>query len=56
MANPTDFQLPVDLPKPIDDGACDHLIGMRMPPVSLSSTVGRMVDLGRLMAPFTAIP
>jgi peroxiredoxin len=55
MANPTDFPLPVDLPKPTDDGACDHLIGMQMPPVSLSSTVGRMVDLGRLTAPRTVI-
>jgi peroxiredoxin len=55
MANPTDFPLPADLPKPIDDGACDHLTGMRMPPVSLSSTAGRMVDLHRLTAPRTVI-
>jgi peroxiredoxin len=55
MANPTDFPLPADLPKPIDDGACDHLTGIRMPPVSLSSTAGRMVDLGRLTAPRTVI-
>jgi peroxiredoxin len=55
MANPTDFPLPLDLPTPVDDGACDHLIGMQMPPVSLSSTVGRMVGLGRLTAPRTVI-
>jgi peroxiredoxin len=55
MANSTDFPLPADLPKPIDDGACDHLTGMRMPLVSLSSTAGHTVDLGRLAAPRTVI-
>src|SRR6266849_6694307 len=65
MSNPTDFPLPPDLPKPVDDGACDHLTGMRMPPVSLSSTAVRMVDLGKLIAssrtviycyPMTGVP
>lgn len=39
------FQLPADLPVPVDDGACDHLSGMRMPPVTLRSTGGRDVCL-----------
>src|SRR6266446_4309040 len=55
MSNPTEFPLPADLPRPIDDGACDHLTGMRIPPVSLASTAGRMVDLGRLAAPRTVV-
>jgi peroxiredoxin len=45
----TDFTaLPSDLPPPIDDGACDHLIGVAMPPVRLPSTAGRLVDLAGL--------
>jgi len=48
MSNPTDFPLPPDLPKPVDDGACNRLTGMLMPPLALPSTAGRMVDLGKL--------
>ena len=45
----TDFTaLPSDLPRPVDDGACDHLAGLAMPPVRLPSTAGRLVDLGSL--------
>jgi len=55
MTNPTDFPLPPDLPKPVDDGACNHLTGMRVPPVSLRSTAGRMVNLGGLTAARTVI-
>jgi peroxiredoxin len=47
--------LPSDLPRPIDDGACDHLIGLAMPPIRLPSTSGRLVDLGALTAPRTVI-
>ena len=32
--------LPDNLPVPIDDGACDHLIGMQLPQLSLHSTAG----------------
>jgi peroxiredoxin len=39
---------PPDLPRPVDDGACDHLPGMAMPAVALPSTAGRMVDLSAL--------
>jgi peroxiredoxin len=42
------FELPSNLPRPIDDGACNHLVGMTMPHVRLPSTSGRTVDLGDL--------
>jgi peroxiredoxin len=42
------FELPPDLPVPVDDGACDHLPGMAVPPVSLRSTAGRWVRLSEL--------
>src|SRR5690606_39169314 len=48
-------ELPPDLPRPADDGACDHLPGMAMPAVRLPSTAGRVVDLGALGAPRTVI-
>ena len=38
------YALPKDLPVPTDDGACDHLTGMRVPSVPLLSTAGRVVD------------
>ncbi len=41
-------ELPPDLPVPHDDGASDHLRGMRMPRVSLRSTGGRDVDVADL--------
>lgn len=34
-----------DIPIPTDDGACDHLLGMSIPSVSLMSTAGRVVNL-----------
>ncbi len=40
--------LPKDLPIPIDDGACDHLPGLRVPSAPLPSTAGGLVDLARL--------
>lgn len=42
------YELPPDLPVPEDDGACDHLAGMRLPSVPLASTAGRAVDLAAL--------
>lgn len=42
------YELPGNLPVPVDDGACDHLMGMRLPSVPLISTSGRVVDLSRL--------
>ena len=41
-------ELPKNLPVPVDDGACDHLPGMRLPSVPLLSTAGRWVDLAGL--------
>jgi peroxiredoxin len=40
--------LPEGLPVPIDDGACDHLPGLRLPSIPLVSTDGRKVDLASL--------
>jgi peroxiredoxin len=42
------YELPENMPVPVDDGACDHLMGMRLPSVALMSTAGRVVDLSRL--------
>jgi peroxiredoxin len=49
------FELPPDLPRPVDDGACRHLAGMQLPPLRLASTVGSVVDLGALPAGRTVI-
>jgi peroxiredoxin len=42
------YELPNDLPVPTDDGAADHLPGMRLPPIPLTSTGGETVDLSAL--------
>jgi peroxiredoxin len=42
------FDLPEGIPVPTDDGASDHLQGMRLPSVSLMSTAGETVDLAKL--------
>ncbi len=42
-------ELPKNLPVPVDDGACDHLVGMRLPLVPLLSTAGRIVNLAGLL-------
>ncbi|KAG6830925.1 hypothetical protein H0H92_013853 [Tricholoma furcatifolium] len=50
-ADPTiqHLDLPSDLPVPIDDGACDHLVGTSLPAISLASTAsGVPVDLSTL--------
>ncbi len=41
-------EVPDNLPEPEDDGACDHLPGMRLAPVSLASTSGEIIDLSTL--------
>ncbi len=38
--------LPANLPVPEDDGACDHLKGMRFPSVPLIATSGNKIDIG----------
>jgi peroxiredoxin len=42
------YELPEGLPEPQDDGACAHLLGMRLPSISLPSTQGGEVDLSAL--------
>lgn len=39
------YSLPADLPRPSDDGACDHLEGMSLPRIKLGSTENRILDL-----------
>lgn len=45
---PGPFPIPDGLPVPVDDGAADHLTGLRMPAISLRSTSGARVDLSAL--------
>ncbi|MGH2614756.1 MAG: peroxiredoxin [Thermomicrobiales bacterium] len=42
------LDLPADLPIPVDDGACDHLPGMRLPALALPATDGSVIDLSML--------
>ena len=42
------YTVPADLPVPSDDGASDHLVGMILPSIPLSSTDGDRVDLAAL--------
>jgi peroxiredoxin len=42
------FPLPPDLPRPIDDGAANHLVGMTMARIRLQSTSDQLVDLAAL--------
>lgn len=45
----SDYQsLPDDLPVPDDDGAADHLPGLRMPSVALACSRGGEIDLAAL--------
>jgi len=41
-------KLPANLPVPIGDGACDHLLGMVIPAISLQSTHDGLVNLAHL--------
>jgi peroxiredoxin len=38
--------LPNNLPVPMDDGACDNLLGVELPNISLLATNGEYIDLG----------
>jgi peroxiredoxin len=52
MSNtPNIYELPQDLPIPIDDGACAHLTGYLLPDLPLMSTTGIMVNLAKLPRP-----
>ena len=48
--------LPTNLPVPMDDGACDHLLGSVIPPVSLISTSGNNVILANHSIQWTPQP
>ncbi len=52
MAEDDFHTLPDDLPVPVDDGACDHLTGMKAPLLALLSTAGGAVDLASARRPF----
>ena len=41
-------ELPDNLPVPVDDGACDHLVGLTVPPLRLPSTHGGEADIAEL--------
>lgn len=47
--------LPVDLPVPVNDGACDHLLGLRVPSVPLMATDGTQIDLAAPTAGRTVV-
>lgn len=55
MQKQTDFPLPSDLPRPVDDGAAAHLLGMTLPKISLLSNTGKRVDLSHLGAQRTVL-
>jgi peroxiredoxin len=39
------YKLPGDLPIPVDDGACNHLLGINIPSVILNSTSGANINV-----------
>ncbi|MFB2895958.1 peroxiredoxin [Aerosakkonemataceae cyanobacterium BLCC-F50] len=41
-------EVPKNLPAPIDDGACNHLLGLTLPSVNLASTRGKVVNLSEI--------
>lgn len=41
-------ELPQYLPVPIDDGACNHLLGTQLPSITLKSTSGVSVDVSSI--------
>ncbi len=48
-------ELPKNLPRPDDNGECDHLSETEMPAIILPSTKGNMVDIGRIEANFVVL-
>lgn len=42
--------LPESLPEPVADGAADHLLGLRIPSISLRATSGKLVDLTKVQS------
>jgi len=50
-----DFPLPDNLPRPVDDGAADHLTGKALPNLPLPSTDARVIVLADLGQPRTVL-
>lgn len=55
--------LPANLPVPVDDGACQHLLHATLPDIALTSTQGQSVNLRKLAGwsaiyiyPMTGLP
>lgn len=44
----TYLSLPEGLSVPVDDGACNHLVGLRLPDIGLNSTAGVVVNLSEV--------
>ena len=47
--------LPENLPRPQDDGGCNHLTGMTVPSIALAATDGQSIDLSHRPAPRTVV-
>ena len=45
-------QIPPNLPVPVDDGLADHLVGMKLPSLSLVATNGTKIDLSQVQGRF----
>lgn len=45
-------KLPQNLPRPIDDGSCDHLLGMTIPNSILPSTKGNFLNVCKIDTQF----
>ena len=45
-------QIPANLPTPLDGGLAEHLIGMKLPSLSLQSTNGTKIDLSQVEGRF----
>src|SRR5215467_1911325 len=55
-AGQEDFtKLPPNLPVPMDDGACDHLLHMQVPAIPLNATVGGIVSVPAVKAERTIV-
>ena len=48
-------KLPSNLPVPVDDGACDHLLRMRVPSLNLKATIVGVVNLADEKAKWTIV-
>lgn len=51
----TQFPLPSDIPVPVDDGACEHLLNAAFPSISLNSTSDTPVSVADLSKEGTVI-